>query len=185
MAKHILSLDIPQLSNEGIFMVNDISIYDTSIAVSCPNLQITPPGYIQPASLTVTPGFRLALNACTMGIMSSTSCADSCPALADGIWDVRYSVSPNDKVFVEYKHFRIVAALNRYYGMLCELNLPCCLPSAELQYQLSQLDIIHNYLISAKVTCEDAHRFDDAINQYRYAIELMDKMSTCKPGCNY
>jgi hypothetical protein len=185
MAKHILALNFPDTSNEGIFRIDDESIYDPSLGVSCLNLQILPPGAMYPSVIEgFNSGFRLVLNACTIGIMGPSSCADSCPGLQDGIYNIRYSVSPNDRVWVEYKHMRIVHALNRWNDLLCRVKLTACLPDQGTEQQLRELDIIHNYLISSKVTCEDEHVFDDAINQYRYALTLMDKLAYKKPFCH-
>src|SRR5690349_6932993 len=103
MGQHILSLDIRDTCNLGILLIDDTSTYDSLLPVACPNLQITPAGYTVPASIEpTTAGFRLVLNACTIGIVNSTQCGQSLPELPDGIWRIRYSVSPNDKVFVEY-----------------------------------------------------------------------------------
>ncbi len=184
MAKHILALSIPNTTNEGILLIDDISVYDTVLPVTCPNLQITPAGFTYPASIEPdTKGFRLVLSACTIGIVSPGGCATGLPALPDGIWDIRYSVSPNDGVFVSYKILRVVKALNRYMNLLGKLRLPTSLPTQELIYQLQQLDLIYNFILSAKVTVEDFHIYDDGINQLRYAESLMDKMSSSKPFC--
>jgi len=184
MAKHILSLNIPDVSNEGIFLIDDTSIYDSALPVTCLNLQILPPGASRPAIIEpALSNFRLILNACTMGLMSPAGCTDTCPGLPDGIYNIRYSVAPNERVWVEYKVFRITHALNRCHDLLCRVNLAPCLPDNRVEYQLKELDIIHDYLISAKVTCEDKHIFDDAVNQYRYAMSLMDKFAYKKPLC--
>lgn len=184
MAKHILSLEIPYTTNEGIFRLDDTSIYATDIPVTCPNIQILPPGYVVPASIDpLMGGFRLILNSCTLGISPAGDCSQSLPNIPDGLFNIRYSTSPNDKVWVEYKHLRTVKALNRYYELLCSLKLPCCLPDQEMEYMLKELDIIHNYILSAKVTVENCHRIEDGMNQLRYANELMDKLSTKKPFC--
>ena len=185
MGRHILSLNIPDVTNEGIFLIDDTSIYDSSVPISCLNLQILPPGASIPSTIEPSSsGFRLVLNACSMGIMSPVSCTDSCPGLPDGIYNIRYSVAPNDKLWVEYKVFRITHALNMWNNLLCRVNLAPCLPSKEVEYQLKELDIIHDYLVSAKVTCEDEHVYDDAVNQYRYAISLMNKFAYKKPFCH-
>jgi hypothetical protein len=184
MGQHILSLSIPDLTNEGILLIDDTSTYDSLIPVSCPNLQILPPGYSVPASIDpLNSGFRLIMNSCTLGITVGSSCAASLPILPDGIWNIRYSVSPNDQVFVVYDYMRTVKAMNRYYNMLCNVRLKCCLPDQETIYLLQELDIIRNYILSAKMTCEIQHIQDDAINQLRYANLLMDKLSTRKPFC--
>lgn len=183
MGKHILRLRIPSMTDEGVFVIEDISTYDSVLPVSCETLQVTTPGAMSSTLVTVSRGFRSVLNACTVGILPGSSCGDSCPALPDGLYNVRYSVSPNDTVFVEYYHMRTTRAMNRYHNLLCHLDLQCCLPDQETQYQLQELDIIHNFILSAKVTAENCHHPQDAINQLRYANHLIDKLSTKRPFC--
>jgi len=184
MGKHILGLQIMDTVNEGIFRLDDISIYDPALPVTCLNIQILAPDYKTPTSIDpLASGFRLILNACTLGLTSIGNCTNSLPCIPDGIYHLRYSVAPNDKVYVEYDHLRTVKAMNRYYKLLCAVNLPCCLPDKETEYLLRELDIIYNFILSAKVTVENCHTLDDGINQLRYANMLMDKMSTRKPFC--
>jgi len=184
MSQHVLSIDIPITQNVGIMLFDDTSIYTSSLPVSNQNLQITPPGFSTPTIITSTvPHFRLVLNACMLGIANPTACASTCPAIPDGIYGINYSVSPNDKVFVSYQYLRIVSAINRLDDMLCSLSLPCCLPNQELIYELQNIDIIRNYLRSAQTNVNNLHNFTDGINQYRYAISLMDKMINHKPKC--
>lgn len=216
MGKHILQLNFPDCPIEGIFLIDDVSIYDPTmltttsiggtvappsptspsayptgaispcnqVTVPCGNLQITPPGYTVPSSLSVTnPNFRLILNACTLGMLPPASCSGSCPDIPDGLWNIRYSVSPNDKVYIEYKILRIVEAWNRYISLLCDVGLTPCLPDSELQYQLQSLDTIRNYLLSAKSTVESKHQFEEGLQQYEFAVELMDKITFNRPNC--
>lgn len=185
MAKHFLYLNIPPVTNEGIFLVDDISIYDPAVPFSCPNLQITPPGFNTPSVFEgMAKHYRLILNACMLGIAPPNNCLTSCPNLPDGIYHLRYSVSPNDLVFVEYDYLRIVAAINLLNNMLCKLNLQCCLPGQETVQLLQDIDIIRDFLISAQTNVNDLHQYEDGINQYRYAMSLLHKMSTCRPFCS-
>ena len=204
MGKNILQLNFPDCTNEGVFLIDDISFYDPNLSgagstsasatsttanissrspcdqlsLSCANLQITPPGFTTPTLLGLSySGFRLVLNACLLGICVPSACASNCPSLPDGLYNVRYSIAPNDQVYVEYKILRIVEAYNRYINMVCKIGLTPCLPDADVQSQLRDLDTIRNYLISAKATAENLHQFTDAIEQYRFAVDLMDKMS--------
>lgn len=184
MGKHLLSLNLPAVTNDGILLIDDTSTYDTLIPVSCPNIQITPPGYTSPTSIDpLVSGFRLVLNACTLGIVTANGCSEGLPCIPDGIYDIRYSVAPNDSVWVSYKVLRVVKAINRYMNLLCGVNLKCCLPDQEAIYQVQQLDLIYNFILSAKSTVENTHNFTDGLNQLRYANHLMDKMSSSKPFC--
>lgn len=184
MAQHILQIQVGQTYNEGVFIVEDTSIYTPSLPVSNQSLQITPPGFSVPTVITTTvQNFRFVLNACALGITSPGGCSNMCPNIPDGVYSIYYSVSPNTNVFVGYQYMRIVSAINRLNGYLCKLQLPNCLPSEELTYELNNITLIRNYLISAQTNVNDLHNFQDGVNQYRYAIELMNKMITKKPYC--
>lgn len=182
--KHILALDIPDISNEGIFVVNDLSIYTPTLSISCPELQILPPGYGIPSLINgFSTGFNLVLNACTLGIMTAPNCATTCPDLPDGIWNVRYSVAPSDKVYVSYDYLRTTVAMNRLIGLYCNAGMKPCLPDQETLYMVTQLDLIRDYLIAAKGLVEQEHKNEDGINLYRYAVNLMGKLSNSRRGC--
>ncbi len=187
MSQHILQLQVDPTFNEGVLLVRDISIYTPLLPVACQSLQITPPGFTTPTVIVpTTTNFQYVLNACTLGITTPTGCSDMCPNIPDGIYRLYYTVSPNDKVFVGYDYMRIVSAINRLNAMLCKLQLPNCLPSEELTYELQNIDVIRNYLRSAQVNVNDLHNLQDGVNQYRYAIDLMNKLVTRKPYCvNY
>ena len=204
MGKSILQLNFPPCTNEGVFLVDDISIYDPNLVaittnaaaatsnlhtvvfrspcdqltLPCASLEITPPGFSTPTVFSLTySGFKLVLNACLLGILPATSCNSNCPDLPDGMYNVRYSIAPNDQVYVEYKIMRIVRAWNRYEAMVCAIGLKPCMPDSDVQSQLRDLDTIRNYLISAKMTVENEHQFEEGMDQYRFAVALMDKMS--------
>lgn len=187
MPQHILQIEIGQTYNEGVLLLRDISIYTPLIPVSNQSLQITPPGFAVPTVINTTvQNFNFVLNACALGIINSTGCSDKCPNIPDGIYGIYYSISPNTDVFVGYQYMRIVSALNRLNGLLCKLSLPNCLPSQELTYEINNINLIRNYLFSAQTNINDLHEFTNGMNQYRYAIELMNKMATRPLYCvNY
>lgn len=184
MAKHILALDFPDTPNEGIFRIKDTSIYTPLLKVECPELQILPSGYGRPAVLnSITAGFDLVLNACTMGIMGPASCADTCPNLPDGVWHIRYDISPNDKVYVEYDIMRTTHATNRLNAMYCATADKPCNPDADTVYQLQQLDLIRDFLVASQVLVGEQHKIEDGVNMYRYAVNLIDKLSSRRGRC--
>lgn len=183
MGKHILSLYIPQVSNEGILVIEDTSIYDPLLGIDCPTLQIQYPGASQPVLIDVTPGFKAVLNACSLGMLPSGECSDNCPCIPDGIYDIRYSVSPHDKVFVEYAHLRVTRSLNSWNEVLCSLELQCCTPDADLQYMLNELYLIRMYIYSAVGSVENCHEQQQGINLLRFANSLIAKLSKGKPKC--
>jgi len=185
--KHFLSLEVGTVTNGGIFIIKDTSIYASGIPVSCMNLQITPPGFNTPTVLVPdTKGFEYILNACTLGIMGPTGCSQQLPLVPDGIYQLHYSVSPNDSVFVSYNYLRVVSAINRLNEMLCAVGLADCLPSRDQEQEVHYIEMVRGYLRAAQTNCNELRNPADAINQYRYAIQLMDKMAGRKPYCmNY
>jgi hypothetical protein len=186
MAKHNLKLHIPQLLDECILQVVDLSVYDSMIPVSCPTLQILLPEFTTATLLndTTTPqiagGFSLNLTACDLEIQTE-NCGYEFNSLPDGIYVIKYSVSPNDVVFVEQNHLRITQALIQWKKLLCDLKLPACAPGADKKKRLAELMEIRGYLEAAVATVELCHKPKLGIEQYSYAVSLMDKMNceTC------
>lgn len=180
MAQHVLSLEAPDTLNKCILRIVDTSVYNTMIAVSCPNLQITLPGFNQPAVFSepiASPGFMLNLTACDLGIQS-VNCGTVYNDLPDGIYIIRYSVSPNDVVYVEYNHLRITKALWKYNNILCDLDIADCDPPEIVKKKLNTLRLIRMYLDAAKAQVEICHRPEKGMQLYNYAVKLLDKM-TC------
>lgn len=177
---HQLSLDIPCTNNPRIFRIVDTSQYSDEIPIKCPTLQITPPGFNIPTNISLTaPHFNLVLNACTLGIQVH-NCGDTSEILPDGIYIIRYSVSPNDKVFVEYHHLRVTQFINRYNQLLCSLEMAACEPSADVKEQLKELRLIKSFIDAAKVKVEECNEDDKGMELLLYAQKRLIKMDNNK-----
>lgn len=184
MAQHVLSLEAPNTLNKCILRVVDTSVYSDQIPVICPLLQITMPGFSTPAQIVepqLEPGFILNLTACDLGVQS-TGCGSYYNELPDGIYIIRYSVSPNEYVYAEYNHLRITKALNKVEGIYCDLDLGTCEPPQTLLDKLNKIRLIEQYLTAAKAMVETCHQPNKGMDLYTYATKLLDKMtcSTCK-----
>lgn len=185
--QHQLYLDIPDTNNVSIFRVVDASIYAEGLDVKCATLQITSPGFTSPAEIDVTTyassgvaSFNLVLNACTLGIMNG-NCSPQAPALPDGIYKIKYSVSPNDQVYVEYYHLRLTQTLNVYNQQLCKLELATCEPPVEIRARLNELRLIRSYFEAAKIKAEDCHDPNLAMELLLYANKRLEKyIGGCK-----
>ncbi|MBE17884.1 MAG: hypothetical protein CMH79_03890, partial [Nitrospinae bacterium] len=88
-AKHILSLEVPQVANCEILKIQDTSQYADNLAVDCAQLVITYPGSIQINVIDVQPGFDLNINACALNLQT-TGCQETRSTLPDGIYIIRY-----------------------------------------------------------------------------------------------
>lgn len=175
MAHHTLSLEAPNTLNECILRIVDTSVY-MSIPVSCPKLQITVPGFSTSVEIEgVLPGFNYNLTACDLEIQRS-GCGTMFNSLPDGIYVIKYSVSPNDVVYAEYNHLRITKALDKLNKRLCELDIAKCAPNETTHKKLRLLGDIHTYLLAAKAKVEVCHRPSEGMQVYEYALSLLDKM---------
>ena len=178
MAHHILSLEVPTVFNTCIMSILDTSVYSSSIPVTCPTLNVTVPGFNYSTQLTVVPGDNTILTACDLQLQS-VGCGDTLNELPDGIYVIKYSVSPNDLVFVEYNHLRISKALNTYNNILCNLDLAACEPPATIKQKLEKLQMAKMYLDAAKAKVEFCHEPNHGMSLYNYAVKLMNKIE-CK-----
>lgn len=177
MAKHILSLEAPDTMNPCQLRLVDTSVYNTDIPVKCPLLEVTVPGFnysVQFGEPNLVAGFMLNLTACDLELQSE-GCGTTQTTLPDGIYVFRYSVSPNDLIFVEYNYLRITQALSMYNSILCELDLGTCEPDKKMTDKLSKLHKAKQYLDAAKAAVEVCHEPAKGMELYRYALKLLGK----------
>lgn len=178
MANHVLSLEAPDTLNECILRVIDTSVYAASVPIVCPTLNVTVPGFNHSVQMEVQANFILNLTACDLQLQT-TDCGTSFLNLPDGIYVLRYSLSPNDVVFVEYNHLRITAALKKYEKILCNLQVGACEPDPETRHKLHHLRDIKDMLDAAKAKAEFCHDPKQAMLIYQYALFQLSKI-TCR-----
>jgi len=182
--KHQLSLHVLDSINDWGLSIHDTSLYSTSIPVNCPTLQVLPPGFVTAALFddttipSIAPGFSRTFTACDLGLQTR-NCGLSYNCLPDGLYVIKYSVSPNDVVFVEYNHLRMTQALKKYLEKLCELELAPCQPEKIKADRLKELMQIKGYLDAAKAMVEVCHEAKKGMDLFNYAVRLLDKLN-CK-----
>jgi hypothetical protein len=175
MANHVLSLEVPTVMNPCILTIMDTSVYTDLIPVTCEQLNITVPGFQHSVQLDVNAGFIENITACDLNLQTS-NCGTEYVDIPDGIYIIKYSVSPNDVVYVEYNHMRITKALNRYYNILCRLDVADCDPPFKIKQKLEELNLIKMYLEAAKSKVEFCHEPQKGMSLYNYAWKLLNKM---------
>lgn len=186
MAQNKLSLEAPDTLNPCVLRVVDTSIYNSEIVTKCPQLQITPPGFTQSFFIdNIQTEFILNLSACDLKIQK-VNCGTVFNNLADGIYIIRYSVSPNDIVFVEYNHLRITHALILLREILCDLDVSGCKPEDKTVAKLQQVREIQGMLLAAKAKVEDCGEPFKGMDIYNYCLKLINKIDcrTCKNRSN-
>lgn len=175
MANHVLSLEVPTVMNPCILTVMDTSVYTDLIPVVCETLNVTVPGFQYSVQMDVSAGFIMNITACDLNLQTE-NCGTEYVDIPDGIYIIKYSVSPNDVVYVEYNHMRITKALNRYYNILCRLDMADCDPPFKIKQKLEQLNLIKMYLEAAKSKVEFCHEPQKGMTLYNYAWKLLNKM---------
>tara|TARA_R100000734_G_C3308926_1_gene99564 strand:+ start:420 stop:962 length:543 start_codon:yes stop_codon:yes gene_type:complete len=176
MANHVLSLEVPTVMNSCIMRVVDTSVYSSLIDVNCTHLNITVPGYGFSIQLNVTENFTKTITACDLNLQTE-DCGEKYANLPDGVYIIKYSVSPNDVVFVTYNHLRITDALIKYNKILCDIDVSACDPPADIKKKLEQLRLIKMYLEAAKAKVEYCHEPQKGMTLYNYACKLLGKMN--------
>lgn len=180
-SKHILSLEIPESANCSVLSIIDSSVYTDSIPIDCEELLITPPGFVHPALISVEHGFNLPVTACALGVQTS-SCNTTISTLSDGIYIVKYSVSPNTKVYVEYNHLRVTELLSTYYKKLCELDTTPCEPTSTRKNTLNEMYYIRTLIDAAKAKVEFCQSPNEGMELYNFAKKKLKKI-TCSVCC--
>ena len=180
--KHILSLEILPVSNCEILCIKDTSQYTTDLAVDCEELLITPPGFNSPSLIKVQRGFDLCINSCALSLQT-TDCGNTRITIPDGIYIIRYSVSPNDKVYVEYNHLRVTTLLMSYYKILCDIDMKPCEPNSERAGVISELGYIKTLIDAAVAKVEYCQSPNDGMELYNYAKKRLAKIDCSSIYC--
>jgi hypothetical protein len=155
---------------------------DPAIPIVCPTLNVTVPGFGYSNQITGTAMTNfvntghITLTACYLQLQS-TNCGTKYFNIPDGIYIIKYSVSPNDQVYVEYNHMRVTQAMNKYYKILCEVDANACEPPLKVKQRLEELRLIKMYLEAAKSKVEFCHEPQKGMSLYNYALKLLNKMN--------
>lgn len=168
--------------NDCILRVVDTSVYDPNLPVTCPTLYVTVPGFLGPVVFDqFAPGFSTNLTACDLELQTQ-DCGQTFAGLPDGIYVIRWAVSPLDVVYVEYNHLRITKALMKYQKALCSLDLAGCEPTAATKDKLRELQYIRSLLYAAKAQVEFCHHPKKGMEIFNYAMKLLNKFNctTCR-----
>jgi hypothetical protein len=173
--KHELSLEVLETTNPKLFRVVDTSAYSKDLSIECPTLQILSPGFNSTQDIDAVAGFNYVLNACTLGVQMS-GCDTTSADLGDGIYVIRYSVSPNEYVYVEYNHLRMTQALNLYYEKLGEVDLGAYDPTDTQLELLGEMRLIKSMFDAAKAKVEYCHEPKEGYDLFVYALKRLEKV---------
>lgn len=184
MATNNLRLNIPDIMTNCIFRIEDISVYSDIMPFACPTVQIMAPGFNNwitfddTTPIKIEKGFILNLTACDLQLQLG-NCDTQFNPLADGVYRVKYSNSPNDRLFIENYHLRVTETKNQLRAALCELKLSACEPVPEVKQKFNDLMTISGYIDAAKAKVEYCLNIEEGMVLFNYAKKLLDNFS-CK-----
>ena len=154
MATNSLSLNIPNIMTDCVLRIEDTSVYDLLMPYVCPTVQVLVPGYrdcITFNDTTFPPiykGFILNLTACDLKIQTEC-CGTEFHSLPDGIYVIKYALSPHDKMYVEYNHLRVTALRKQLKEEWCKLKLSACEPIPETKSPLERIVAVNGSTVSS------------------------------------
>lgn len=184
MATNSLSLNIPNIMTDCILRIEDTSVYEPLLPYVCPTVQVLVPGYKDCVTFNdttlpkVEKNFIFNLTACDLKTQTS-SCGTEFDSLPDGIYVIKYALSPHDRMYVEYNHLRVTALRKKLKEEWCKLKLSACEPIPETQNKFLSLMQITGYIDAAQAKAEYCLDSEQAMVLYNYAKKLLDNYS-CK-----
>lgn len=176
-----LILEFPETNNVKTFRVLDCSAYNPDLTVTCGILEITPPGFNIPAVYDVKKEFDLIVNAGNLGLTKRPT-YDNMPALPDGVYKIKYSISPNDKIWVEYNYFRMQALNKIYIAEICKLFKDRCdFSDSEFAQIRKTLVWVKELMDAAKFNVEDKNDISAGVGFYNEAKSILKGLNgeTC------
>jgi hypothetical protein len=152
--------------------VLDTSWYNPDIKIETPTIEILPPGYTFAASPFFMVGALNVYNSNGLGI-TKASCEEELVQLPDGIWKVKYSICPNDKLFIEKFFLKTDIIRCRYTKAFLNLDLNTCDNPYDKERR-KRLDEIEFYIYGAIAASNDKDS-KLAIDLYNKASKLLDR----------
>jgi len=180
--KHILSLEVCPVANCEILCIKDTSQYTSSLTIDCEELEITPPGFNNPSLIKVEHGFDICLSNCVLNLQTE-DCGNYRSELADGVYIIKYSISPNDKSYVEYNHLRTTKILSKYHQILCDIDVKPCEPFSERAELLKELSYIRTLIDAAVAKVEYCQSPSQGMELYNFAKKRLDKIDCANMCC--
>lgn len=166
-------------NNPKTLILKDTSFYNESIKTENCILEISTPGSYITQIFKVRPDFIKTYNSSSLKILPVKKASQLIP-LPDGIYNIKYSVKPNNLVFVEYSLMRNVRILQRYYSAGCDLfTNKCDITKREFEQRREQLTWIKELIDFSKYKVEECGEEQAGLDLYNQAKELLDNYQKC------
>lgn len=160
---HQLDITYHNTYNCKALKIEDNSIYDDTLPVKNPILEIKGPGLTSyvPFYFPNKKWKSITLNCSSLKLCSKKKSSSTLTILPDGIYDIKYSIDPNLKSMVEFSHMRVCRLMSNY------IKLVGLFLSKKSEIDKSDIECLEKAFIKIK----------DTIDASVYAVEeLLDNV---------
>lgn len=176
-----LDLGIVDTHNFKTLGVLDISTYNPMITVEEAKIEITPPGFKLPAE----PFFMIrslnVFNSNNVGLTKAT-CEEELVDLPDGLWKIKYSICPNDKLYIEKVFLKTDKLECKFAQAFLKLDLSDC-DQDNGKCEFEKLQDVEIYIQGA-IASANIKDFKSASTLYKKANTMLDELLSIHGGCN-
>jgi hypothetical protein len=167
-----LSFDIIDTHDFKTLGIVDTSWYNPDISIDTPTIEIIPPGYTHSVSPFFMEKALNVYNSNGLGI-TKASCEEDLLDLPDGLWKVKYSICPNDKLFIERFFLKTDKIQCRYTQAFLNLDLSN-LDETSQKRKKNFLEDIELYITGA-IAASNNQNAKLASDLYKKADYMLDK----------
>lgn len=159
-----------QVVDTKYLMLYDLSVYNKDVPVINAIYRITLPNFNQYIDINYVPGTLLNVNS---NILKLTDTLDpnALTVLPTGLYIVRQSICPNDKLFYEYKYFNIQPDLEDIAQAVCD--------KFDDKEALEGIFEIKMQLETAKMLAESCNKEKQAAALYNVAKKRLNYLGLC------
>lgn len=181
MSKHQLQIQEIPTGNCNTLRLADNSMYNALINVENAILEITAPGFDCATKFNVSAYFNVAYNSSTLNIAPARTHSELVP-LPDGVYHIKYSVKPNDQVYVEYQLFRVCAITKKHSKAICALfGDRERITKKQFEERRKELIWVKELIDGAKYLTEECNSpSNDSIRLYNEASRILKKINDCE-----
>lgn len=178
MAKTALDINIVKTHNIRTIGIADTSVYATSI-INGPVIEITPPGF-KKVALDFTVKSVNIFNSNSLKITNACSEQDLSP-LPDGIWKIKYSITPALDNYVEKSFMRTDYIRCMYDRAFLGIDMSNCVgcTSDLIHTKKNELQEIRLLIDGAVASANDCDE-DGAMYKYRKAMDKLKRIKQCE-----
>lgn len=165
MADLKLDILVVPTYNSKTLAVNDISVYPTT--PSAPSIEITVPGFGE-TNIPFNPGEINVFNSTSLGL---TSLNDDLLPLPDGVYFLKYSITPAYKNFVQKSIMRVDQLQEKFDNAFMKLDMMECDRAIKTQQKVD-LNTIY-FFIQGAIAAANNCAIDEANKLYNQANKML------------